>query len=190
VWQVSGSFATWAAFEGGKRVDLLSLPDYAPIGRCAGSTAIGSGSLGGHFMQLSTIAIAAVLASSTGWTPNCIAELSDFDFYSTSPQNSYFGARKNVSRAYDLLAEEIGNPERYDKPTVFYVTHDFSRFSSSECPGEKCSGRDIFAGMQQCARATGLLCHPIAAVYQSQMYCLLQPSLEEFDYYNPFRPYE
>jgi hypothetical protein len=76
---------------------------------------------------------------------------------------------------------------------VFYVTRDFSHFTQSECSGDKCRGMDILIGMQQCAAdpgSNGTVCTPIAAVYQSRVYCLLEPSLEEFDFDNPFRPFE
>ncbi|MEO9339909.1 hypothetical protein ABFT80_21000 [Mesorhizobium sp. SB112] len=144
-------------------------------------------------MNPAAVALLTTLVSSAGWTPSCITDRSEFDFYSTSPTNYAFGAREDVSKAYKTLVEEIGDPANYEKPTVFYVTRDFSHFTQAECAGDKCRGRDIVFGAQQCAvdlGSNGTACTPIAAVYQSRAYCLLEPSLEEFHADNPFHPFE
>lgn len=133
------------------------------------------------------------LASANDWTPSCATELSEFDYISTSPQKFHFGSRKNVSSAYEALAKRIGRPENHAKPTLFFVTNDFSRFTHSECAGEKCRGMDVLLGEQKCGldpESKGARCTPMAAVYKGRMYCLLEPSLEEFEFDNPFRPYE
>jgi hypothetical protein len=144
-------------------------------------------------MNLAALALLTTLVSSAGWSPSCITDRSEFDFYSTSPTSFAFGAREDVSKAYKNLVEEIGDPANYEKPTVFYVTRDFSHITQAECPADKCRGRDILIGEQRCATdpgSNGTACIPIAAVYQSRAYCLLEPSLEEFHADNPFRPFE
>lgn len=144
-------------------------------------------------MQLSAFALLATLASTAGWTPTCVSDISEFDFYSTSPQKFHFGSREQVAGAYRLVIEAIGDPKWYAKPTLFYVTKAYTQFTKAECAGDKCEAMDILTGLQQCsygAQSEADTCYPIAAVYQSRMYCLLEPSLEEFDASNPFRPFE
>ncbi|MFF2321969.1 hypothetical protein ACFVTJ_13025 [Agrobacterium sp. NPDC058088] len=144
-------------------------------------------------MQFSALALLVTLASPSGWSPSCVTDVSEFDFLRTSPTNFAFGSRNDVSAAYQKLIEVIGDPAHFEKPTLFYVTKDFSHFTKSECSGDKCRGMDILIGEQQCAADPGsnkTACTPIAAVYQSRVYCLLEPSLEDFDAENRFRPFQ
>lgn len=144
-------------------------------------------------MQFSALALLMSLVSSAGWSAGCVSDMSEFDFNDMSPQKFHFGTREEVSGAYELLIEAVGDPKWYDRPTLFYVTGGFTQFTKAECAGDKCRGMDILTGLQQCAfgaQSGADACHPIAAVYQSRMYCLLEPSLEEFDYDNPFVPFQ
>ncbi|MEO9339908.1 hypothetical protein ABFT80_20995 [Mesorhizobium sp. SB112] len=144
-------------------------------------------------MQLSTIALLAILASSSGWAPNCISDKADFDFYETSPQKYAFGTREQVAQAYELLVDAVGNPRWYAKPTLFYVTGAYTQFTRAECEGDTCNAMDFLIGLQQCsagAMSAADTCYPIVAIYNSKMYCLLEPSHEGTDADQPFRPYE
>lgn len=143
-------------------------------------------------MPLTTLALATALASSSGWAPSCVTDRSEFDFMSTSPTTFSSGSRKDVSEAYRKLVEEIGDPANYEKPTLFFVSRDFTHFTQKECAADQCRGLEILTGIQQCAAESesgGEACLPIAAVHQSRAYCLLEPSLDEFDADDPFHPF-
>jgi hypothetical protein len=144
-------------------------------------------------MQLMTFALFVVLALSSGWTPSCISEEADFDFYATPTQKFAFGTREEVTQAYERLVEVVGNPKWYSKPTLFYVTGADTQLTRAECAGDKCDAMDVVTGLQQCsygAQSAADVCYPIAAVYNSKLYCLLEPSHEGADADKPFRPYE
>ncbi|MFF2321970.1 hypothetical protein ACFVTJ_13030 [Agrobacterium sp. NPDC058088] len=144
-------------------------------------------------MQFITFISLIVLASSSGWTPSCTSDEAEFDFYAARPQKFAFGTRDEVAQAYERLVDNVGNPEWYSKPTLFYVTGAYTQFTKAECAGDKCDAMDVFNGLQQCssgAQASADTCYPIAAVYNSKLYCLLEPSREGTNSSEPFHPYE
>tara|TARA_B100000378_G_C18045824_1_gene411950 strand:+ start:1269 stop:1796 length:528 start_codon:yes stop_codon:yes gene_type:complete len=125
---------------------------------------------------------------------SCETDLSKFDFMETSAFKENRGTRDQVTYAYDVLANNIGELDSYPNTTIFYI-RSLGQIAEFRCPKERCTGTDIsYTGMLDCQRIVDnkqLTCLPLAAVYNGKLYCLLQPSLkpgEPYREYVPFSP--
>ncbi|MGO4447619.1 hypothetical protein AB4Y96_01735 [Phyllobacterium sp. TAF24] len=136
-------------------------------------------------ITLANLLIAPIAQAST-----CNSQIEKFDFMQTSPQKFYGGTVEEVRSAYKKLTDKIGNPSIYGRTTVFYVASDFSTFSQSYCDTEKCRGLDILEGLQKCSSSNNKACYPIAVIFKSNLYCLLEPALKYNSGDKPFEPFK
>ncbi len=120
----------------------------------------------------------------------CIADMTSFDFMQTSPNKSHVGSINEIKSTYKKFIEKIGEPTIYKKTSLFFVTSDFENFSQTHCEGEKCRGTDILKGLNECSLENNKRCYPIAAIYKQKLYCLLEPSFNEYHDYKPFNPFD
>lgn len=142
-----------------------------------------------------TLTVAIFLAvHSAALSASCITDASKFDFMITSGQIFYFGKEEEVRRIYTQLEEHIENPTIYGQTKLFYAQGGFKRLFTSNCAEKKCTGMDILEGLQNCSSeapdaSSKNVCHPLAAVYDGKVYCLLAPALDNYSSVKPFQPF-
>jgi len=127
---------------------------------------------------------------------SCVTDPEKFDFTDDSAQLFHSGTEDQVRKSYGVLREVVKDPSQYGRTTIFYATNKYENITSSYCQADKCNGMDILKGLQDCShngRNASDACFPLAIVYKGNLYCLLQPSLEnytnkkEFSTLDPFK---
>lgn len=136
-------------------------------------------------------AFAVALIVTPAHAVTCVVEGSEFTFQERGYGTIFgHGTQANADIAYRLLKRELGNPADYKKPVIFY-TKAAREIVRHECAGEKCTGTEMQLGWKACsegAKTSDEICLPLAVVYDSKLYCLLQPN-PPFDPNKRFVPY-
>ena len=136
--------------------------------------------------------IGSLLASTSAYSMTCISNPQHFDFMKTSAQVFYYGKEDKVRGIYEKLKQHIGDPSRHGRTTLFFAQGDLQHVVSSYCEGEKCTGMDILKSLQNCSASSvegpgpAKICHPLAAVYDGKVYCMLAPGLDNYSNQKPF----
>lgn len=120
----------------------------------------------------------------------CVTEMRDFDYMETSPQEFMQGTPEQVRSGYQAMLDLIGDVASVRHATQFFVDGEtYSKVTARECAGELCRGRDLVEGEIECARETGVLCTPLAAIKDGTLYCVLKPAFEHTIGQPPFQPF-
>lgn len=130
----------------------------------------------------------ALLSSTLIWVSNvdaasCVLDPHKFDFMDGSAQVFRSGSEEQIKQVYGVLKDVVKDPSKYGASTIFYATNNYHSITSSLCEKNKCSGLDILKGLQNCSangREKADACYPLAVVYNDKLYCILQPSLDNY----------